>query len=252
MANKAFPTIPGTIDIPSGVEDFKTRQQVVWTASSWRQAPSNITITHGPSAGQVWGSTESFEIRRQENMYQPQQTSGFMAYANASAKRTTIFEMNGNSRWMPASVFNGIGFETYHQHISGPQDHEVYLADYAVTFRHRTGSGTRYYGWGTGYTSSPGHLKYRFDRIQTSDSHVNDIRAWGSDWLYQGLVVALRTKEGGSSRSDQSYITIYNMKVGSKFSTIGGAYRYLPLANRSSTNRDGSVGNKGFSNPFQL
>ena len=25
MANKAFPTIPGTIEIPSGVEDFKTR-----------------------------------------------------------------------------------------------------------------------------------------------------------------------------------------------------------------------------------
>ena len=74
MANKAFPTIPGTINIPSGVEDFKTAIQVVWTASAWQESTSNITITHGPSAGQIWGGDESFEIRRQENMYQPQQT----------------------------------------------------------------------------------------------------------------------------------------------------------------------------------
>ena len=252
MTNKAFPTIPGTIDIPSGLDAFKTRQQVVWTTSSWRESTSLITITHGPSAGQQWGGDESFEIRRQENMYQPQQTSGFMAYANAAGKRTTVFYMDGDSRWMPASVFNGIGFETYHQHISGPQDHEVYLADYAVIFRQRAGNGTRYYGWGTGYNSSPGHLQYRFDRIQTSDSHVNEIRAWGSDWLYQGLVVALRTGDTGSKRSDESFITIYNMKVGSKFSTIGGQYRYLPLANRGANNRDGSVGNRGISNPFQV
>ncbi len=250
MANKAFPTIPGTIEIPSGVEDFKTKRQVVWTASDWTKAAS-VSINYGPAAGQIWESDENFEIRRQENIYQPQQGSGFMVFANASNQRSTVFYMNGDSRWMPASVFNGIGFETYHQHNSGSTDHEVYLAEYAVIFRNRTGNGTRYYGWNTGYTSSPGHQKYKFDRIQTSDSHVNEIRAWGSDWLYQGLVVTLRTK-GGSGKTTGSYITIYNMKVGSKFSTVGGQYRYLPLKNRSASNRDGSVGNKGFSNPFEV
>ena len=159
MANKAFPTIPGTINIPGGVDDFKTAIQVVWTASDWTKANSPININYGPAAGQIWESNENFEIRRQENIYQTQQDSGFMVYANAAAQRQTVFYTNGDSRWMPASVFNGIGFETFHQHISGPQDHELFLAEYAVIFRNRTGNGTRYYGWNTGYTSSPGHLK---------------------------------------------------------------------------------------------
>ena len=113
MANKAFPTIPGTINIPSGVEDFKTAIQVVWTASDWTKANSPININYGPAAGQIWESNENFEIKRQENIYQPQQGSGFMVYANAAAQRQTVFYTNGDSRWMPASVFNGIGFETY-------------------------------------------------------------------------------------------------------------------------------------------
>ena len=251
MAIKPFPTLPGTINIPGNLTDFKTEKQVVWTASDWRQAPSNITITHGPSAGQVWGSTERFVIQRQENVYQTNQASGFMVFANAASQQTTIFEMNGNSRWMPASVFNGLGFETLHQHNTGSTNHMVYLADYAMCFRHRTGSGKRYYGWGTGYTSATAHNGYRFDRIQTSDYHVKDIRDFGSDWLYQGMVVALRTKGSGTGTT-QSYITIYNMKVGSKFSTLGGEYRYLPLKNRSEANRDGKIGNKGFTDPFQL
>ena len=252
MANIKFPTIPGTIEIPHDVNAFKPKEQVVWTASNWRQAPSNITITDGPSRNQVWGSTERFEIRRQENVYQPDQASGFMVYANAASRQTTIFEMTGNSRWMPASVFNGLGFETFHQHNSGPQSHQVYLADYAMCFRHRTNNGKRYYGWSTGYNNSPGHLNYRYDRIQTSDDHVEEIRKWGSDWLYQGMVVACRTADGRSKNSDQSFITIYNMKVGSKFSTVGEQYRYLPLKNRGEVNRDGKIGNKGFSNPFEV
>ena len=62
MANKAFPTIPGTIEIPSGLNDFKNRQQVVWTASDWTRAQS-VSINYGPAAGQTWESDENFEIR---------------------------------------------------------------------------------------------------------------------------------------------------------------------------------------------
>lgn len=251
MANKALPTISGRIDIPGNLNDFKTKPQVVWTASDWTKIDS-VNINYGPAAGQTWESDENFQINRRENMYQPQQGSGFRVFANAAAQHSTVFYMNGNSRWMPASVFNGIGFETYHEHNSGSTDHEVYLADYAAIFRNRTGNGTRYYGWNTGYTSSPGHQNYKFDRIQTSDSHVNTIRAWGSDWLYQGLVVTLRTKGGGSSNATESYITIYNMKVGHKFNINIPDFRFLPLENRDENHRDGSVGNKGFSNPFEV
>ena len=31
MANKPFKMIPGTIDIPSDLSGFKTKEQVVWT-----------------------------------------------------------------------------------------------------------------------------------------------------------------------------------------------------------------------------
>ena len=250
MAIKPFPTLPGTIEIPDDLNAFKGKDQVVWTASNWRKAPP-ITITHGPSATQVWGSTEDFGIERAENVYQPNKASGFMVYANAAVVKTTIFEMYGNSRWMPASVFYGIGFETFHQHMSGPQNHRVYLSDYALCFQHRTSTEKRYYGWSTGYSNSPGHNTYRFDRIRSGASDINTIRRWGPDWLYQGMVVACRTANTGGG-SDESFITIYNMKVGSKFTTVGGAYRYLPLKNRGEVNRDGTKNNKGFSNPFEV
>ena len=61
MANKAFPTIPGTIDIPSNLTEFKNRKQVVWTASDWTRTPS-VNINYGPAAGQTWESDENFEI----------------------------------------------------------------------------------------------------------------------------------------------------------------------------------------------
>ena len=252
MANKAFPTLPGTINIPSGLNDFKAEKQVVWTASNWAKADSAITINYGPAAGQVWESDENFELNRQENMYQTSSNSGLRVYGNAATQRSTVFRMTGNSRWMPASVFNGIGFETLHQNVSGSWQHDLYVAEYAVHFKNRTGNGNRYYGWNTGYSESPGSNGYRFDRIPSTASDINTIRAWGSDWLYQGLVMTFRSKLGTDGTAGQSYITIYNMKVGSKFSTVGGQYRYLPLKNRSASNRDGSVGNKGFSNPFQL
>ena len=251
MANKDFPTIPGTIDIPDNLNDFKTRQQVVWTASDWSRT-NGVNIGYGPAAGDYWGGDDNFQIKRQANMYQPQQGSGFMVFTSATKERTTVFEMTGNSRWMPASVFNGIGFESLYQHNAGNKDHMLYIANYAVIFRHRTGSGTRYYGWNTGNTASPGHDKYRFDRIRSGASDINTIRAWGSDWLYQGLVVVLKTQGGGNTNFSESYITIYNMKVGSKFSTVDSQYRYLPLKNRSASYRDGSVGIKGISNPFEV
>ena len=250
MTNKAFPTIPGTINIPDKLEDFKKQQQVVWTGSSWSRT-TGITVTDGPAKGDYWGSNDSFSIIHQKSMYNYDRNSGFRVFTHANTEKITVFYMNGNSRWMPASVFNGLGFETYHTHNALSRDHMLYLANYAMIFRHRTSSETRYYGWDTGYTASPGHDTYRFDRIQTSDNHVQEIRGWGSDWLYQGLVVVLKTQNAATTASSESYIHIYNVKVGHKFSTVGGAYRYLPLKNRGADNRDGSAGNKGFSNPFE-
>ena len=250
MTNEAFPTIPGTIDIPDRLTDFKNKEQVVWTDSSWSRT-TGITITDGPAAGDYWGSNDSFSIIHQKSMYNSDRNSGFRVFTHANTEKITVYYMNGNSRWMPASVFNGLGFETYHTHNALSFDHMLYLANYAMVFRHRTSDETKYYGWDTYYTASPGHDTYRFDRIQTSDDHVKEIREFGPDWLYQGLVVVLKTQAASSTNPSESYIHIYNVKVGHKFSTVGGAYRYLPLKNRGANYRDGSVGNKGFTNPFE-
>ena len=40
MTNVPFKTIPGTIDIPTNLNDFKAKDQVVWTGSSWREKGS--------------------------------------------------------------------------------------------------------------------------------------------------------------------------------------------------------------------
>ena len=249
MANKLFPTIPGRIDITDDRDDFRNQRQVVWTASDWTRL-DGVTINYGPAAG-TWYSNENFDLEQQGNMYQFQQDKGLILYAKADRERQTVFQMTGHSRWMPASVFNGIGFETFHQHESGSTNHDVYVAEYALVFRNRTSGSTRSYGVNTGYGMSPGDGKYRYDYIKSSDSHVNTIRSWGSDWLYQGLIMNFRTG-GGYITISRSFINVYNVKVGHKFTANISDFRFLPLENRSEANRDGSRGNIGFSNAYEV
>jgi len=245
MANKGFKTIAGTIDIPSNLTDFKNRDQVVWTGSNWRTKGA-FTPTHGDTVS--WPHDPSYGFARRDNMYSPQQSSGLKLSSSAGNQHEGNYELYGDGRWMSASVFNGVGFEVYQN--SGSK-HAVYLRKYALVFANRDDGTYRTWGVDTG-VSSPS-TGYRFIRVVSSASMVSTIRNWGPYWQFQGLI--LHMYNNGGAGSDDSYIEVYNMKVGSKFSSLGGQYRYIPAGKRSYANRkiipvNNNFVKVGLTNPF--
>lgn len=241
MANKAFKTIAGTVDIPSNLTDFKTRDQVVWTGSSWRRKGA-FSPQYGDTSS--WPDDGAYTIERQNSMYNSQQSSGFRVAAYGIGNSHSMnYELYGDGRWMAASVFNGVGFEVYQ---SLGSKHGLFLKKYALVFASRDSGSYRTYGVNTGATDpSEG---YRYIKVLSSASMVSTIRGWGPTWLFQGIIVHIANR--GPVGNSTSHIEIYNMKVGSKMSTLGGQYRYLPAHKRSYANRKVTAGNVGFSDPF--
>lgn len=230
MTNKAFNFVQPIIDIPSDLSTFKQRPQVRWTGNNW-QPQSSVSVGYGPAAG-TWTSTNNFTKSHERDLYSPSQDNGLRIYSTGTGREhEALWMMDTNSRWMPASVFNGVGFETWYRIDSGNTNHSLYVNAYGVVFKNRTGSGQRIYGWNTGNTDGPGSNKYRFDRILSSDSGVTDIRRWGENWLLQGLLVSFKTKGSGAGTTD-SLINLYNLKFGSQYSSNAAGYKVHPLAVR--------------------
>ena len=241
MANKDFKTIPGTIEITDSLSDYNSKPQVEWTGSSWRNKPS-ITITHG--AGSFPQDKEFGSVVRQANLFKDTNgRDGFKMTATAGQKHTCNYEVYGDGRWMPASVFYGIGFRCYQS--SGAQ-HSMYLKKYGLIFANRTNSDYRVYGITTGATDP--REGDRDIRLRSTNSAVNTIRNWGPNWLFQGIIIHVATN--GGTGSNYSELQIFNMKVGSKMSTLGGQYRYLPAGKRAYSKRNAHIGTVGFTNLF--
>ena len=235
MANKDFKMLPGTIEIPNSqdVEQFKRIAQARWTGSQWRKKGALI-ITHGDTG--TWSSDDSYRIDRQEDMYNSSYSKGLKVYSDSGDSHQSNIESYGNGRWMPASVWYGMGFESKHVRDSGNSNHDLYIKRYGAVFVRRTSSEYRIYGWNTGYTNRPSGTNLRFDKIHSSESGTAEIRRWGPDWLFQGIVIGFANNGGNSST--QSTVEVYNLKVGHRYSLTGGQYRYLPLGTRSFDDRN--------------
>ena len=240
MALKDFKTLPGTVEIPTSLNTFKNTLQAVWTGSSWR-SKGTFSPTHGDTSS--WPGSSSYAIERQGSLYLPSDTSGLRMGSNAGNSHTSNYESYGDGRWMPASVFNGLGFEVY-QGSSGK--HAIYLKKWGVVFASKTSSSYRTWGFDAG-TSSPSNV-YRFIEVSSSSSATSSIRSWGAGWVFQGIILHIANNSGVGTTT--SHMEVYNMKVGHKFSTVGGQYRYLPPTMRPYSNRNASSGNVGFTNPF--
>ena len=243
MANKGFQTIPGTIDITNNYSDFISKPQVEWTGSNWRNK-KNMQITHGDTSFPQDTDSSFAGLNRQANLYKDTNgADGLKLTATAGQAHSANYEMYGDGRWMPARIFNGIGFRCYQ---SSGSKHAMYLKKYGLIFAHRTGGSYRIWGFNTGATNpSEGN---RDQRILSSSSEVATIRTWGPDWLFQGIVINIACN--GGTGSDYSELQIFNMKVGSKMSTLGGQYRMLPAGKRGYDKRNAHVGTVGFTNLF--
>ena len=240
MTDKAFNFVQPIIDIPSDLTAFKQRPQVRWTGNDWA-FQNSVDVNYGATAG-TWKSTTGLETPKKSDLYSSLQSNGFRVRASGfGIAHESLYMMDTTSRWMPASVFNGVGFETYYYTESGNTNHQLYVGAYGVVFKHRTSSVQLIFGWDTGNTDSPGSDKYRFDRIPSTNADVATIRRWGSDYLLQGLLVSFKTKGSGVGTTT-SYIDLYNLKFGSQYSTNASNYKVHPLALRPYSARDMHTG----------
>jgi len=240
MTDAGFKTLFTEISIPAGLSDFQAKQQYAWTTSDGWAYKNSVGVNYGPAAT-TWNSTSQATILRRGNLYSRSQNDGFKVQKDAGGGQESLYMLEGLSRWMPASVFNGVGFETYLEIESNNRNHQLYLAAYATVFKHRTNTGVRYYGIDLGYSDGPGYSGYRYNAMQSTSSHVNTIRSWGPDWLLQGLLMSFKTATGGTGTT-KSDVTVYNLKWGNKYSTNSSSYRVLPLKMRSSSGRDMHAG----------
>ena len=240
MAFHPTKTLPTQIDIPTSLSTFKQKLQPVWSGSQWR-AKSTFSPQYGDTSS--WPNESAYALERQGSLYLPSEGSGLRVGSTSGSSHTSNYESYGDGRWMPASIFNGIGFEVY-QGSSGK--HAIYLKKYGLIFANKTSGSYRIWGLNTG-ASSPSQ-GYRFMEVSSSNSVTSSIRSWGSGWLFQGLV--LHIANNGGTGTTESHMEVYNLKVGHKSTTNGNGYRIIPAAYRSYSNRAKTSGFAAFSNPY--
>ena len=241
MSNVAINTVPTEITIPNSLTDFKNRAQVVWTGSSVK-AKATYTPSHGTTTRQnndsAWGQGSV-----SQGIYQPNGNNGWVLTVTSGKSYNQNHEFHGDGRWMPASMFNGCGFEI---HQNSSSTHALYLKFYSIIFHSDTGSWRQ---WGVnpndGYNSGP-RSGYRYLRFNAS-SDINTIRGWGNTWKLYGFILTVHT-DGGIQAGNTSTIKAFNFKVGHKGSNHSSNYRMVPAKKRSMANRNNTQ--VGFSNPF--
>jgi hypothetical protein len=245
MANKLFHTIPGTIDISGNLNTFKNTAQVIWTNNN-RQQHGAFTPTHGWRTEFFTDNAHGVGDNNTVNMYSSSKENG-QRWTNREIgnKHQQITEVGlqggANCRWMGANIFNGFGFEIFQSLGSG---HALWYAGCALAFY----NGSSWRTWG--HQPNDGKGKYSgYRHIYMNDSSsINTIRGWGNSWKLTGINFWIQN-DGGAGK-DTSSLYIYNLRIGSKVTTLGGQYRMIPAGKRSWANRNANSGNVPFTDPF--
>jgi len=86
--------IPGTIDIPSDLNSFKNKEQVVWTGSNWR---TKCSFTPGYGDKNFFKHDPSYSIQYQKDMYDYRDSTGLGLKGDAamSTNATTNYMVTG-------------------------------------------------------------------------------------------------------------------------------------------------------------
>ena len=245
----ALKSIPGTVDIPSNLSSFKTTPQVIWTNNN-TQAHGAFTPSHGWQRNFFTDNAHGkHDNNYTPNIYSFDQNQGLKwtnrKIGNQHQQITEIGLQGGaNCRWMGANIFNGFGFEV----LQGSSKHALYYGGCALAFY----NGSSWRTWGhepnDGFPLSAPKSGYRYIYMNDSAS-INTIRNWGNSWKLTGINFWIRN-EGGSGSEEGIDIHIYNLRIGSKVTTLGNQYRMIPAGKRSWSNRNANSGNVPITDPF--
>lgn len=245
MANQGIKTAPTIVSIPNDLNTFKQRTQLIWSGSNVR-FKDTFTPNYGTKTQQKMDSSTSWDAGSTRSIYDSNQINGLRVSATSGKTHDANHEMFGDGRWMPASFFNGLGFEVYQ---SEQIQHAIYMNFYTIVFVSDTGS---YRMWGVnpsdGNNNGP-RTGYRYIKFNSS-SDLNTIRGWGTSWKFVGLIFHLHT-DGGIQSAQSSRIDIYNLKVGHLATHHDGdKYRMIPPYKRPFSSRASFPNNLKLESPF--
>jgi len=245
MANKDFRMVRTSISTPTGVEDFKKRDQVIWTNQN-RHIHSAFTPTHGwkqnlytDNAYGTGSLNNIFSATKEEGLRWTNNKIG-----NEHQNLVEVGMLEHPARWMPASIFNGFGFEVYQ---NSDAKHALFYAGCALSFYN--GSTWRTYGVqpqdGKGDSKSSG---YRYIYMNNS-SNITEIRNWGSSYKLTGINLWMRNA-GGAGSDEGISIYMYNLKFFHQVGDDRSNLRIIPAGKRSWSQRGANSGFVPFTNPL--
>ena len=245
MANHRIPTVPGTIDISTDLTTHNNTSQVKWVGKTWYARVAgepDLTPNYGDTS--TWVNDPSGYLSSSGDLYSSTSTNGMNYYGTAGRQHSQIVEMIQDmpSRWMPANIFNGIGFQVRQ---TSSNSHAPYIKKWCLVFDNQSGNGVRRYGFDLN-RSDPAvttlHLK-----ITGNSGAAQTIRGWGNEWRLRGIACYMYQNKGGTGSGDGN-VYVYNLKVGHKMTTLGGKFRMIPSGVRSYANRN--MKSPPFTDPF--
>ena len=231
MANQSAPSVKTNMGtIPSNLSDFNAADQVDWLVGVSSKAKGEIKCGYGSkrilsSQGGPYGNGSA-----KSTLFSS--ATGWSCILTNGSSHYQNFEVSfkDKNRWCPASIFNGFGGQFKQHHDKA---HSMYFTDLALVFMGRYDNSWIYTSDGK-LSNSKGQkdLYYRF----STQSYIDEIRGWGNDWLFYGVI--LRVSNPGGAGSDSSEVSCRNFRVFTKGSSLSSNHRLIVPAPRSEANRN--------------
>lgn len=165
---------------------------------------SNLTSQGSPYGS---GSCKDTLFDQKKTGWSLIQTNGSEHYGNI------LLSFKDKNRWLQARHYWGFGGK-FKQH--NDNTHSMWVTDVATAWKHKTKDEYRYSSIaivsGAGDGGFGGNKGQReFYLAATNQLHHKEIRRWGSDWLFFGVVI--RIKNNGGKGSHQSEISCKSFRI---------------------------------------
>ena len=149
-------------------------------------------------------------MQEDNGLMQDNGTKGFkVRISNGTSHEGNIeIKISGDARWMPAAIFNGCGFEV---HQNSDSKHAMWVDRYALGWKSASSSTIRWVGNNAndGKNGAP-YNGYRYFDF-SYQSYIDQIRGFGKDWLFYGIVLHIRNNSGAGSTD--STVKCWNLKM---------------------------------------
>ena len=211
LKTQSYPTNLGKAPATkSSFIDTCNTDRIDWTDKMITSEKDRFSPGYGNT--QVMPSTKKYGSGQViDSIWQGDVNRGFDIFAmpNSSSNDYDNIELKvkDQARWMPAAIFNGCAFEVYQ---SSAAHSSIYVTGYALVYMSAVDQTYRYVGnnLNDGHDQSP-YKGYRYAKFD-NETYIDQIRAFGNNWLFCGIVLAMKN---GSGSGEMTSVKMWNLKM---------------------------------------